>query len=134
MSNSLRPHGLYSPWNSLSKNTGVSSLSLLQGIFPTQRSKPGLPQFMQILYQLSHKGNPRILEWVPYRPPTDLEPGPSTLQVDSLTTELSGKPKVKLKILQGSLQHYMNRKLTMFRLDLEMAEEPEIKLPTSIGS
>ena len=39
MSNSLQPHGLYSPWNSLSQNTGVGSLSLLQGIFPTQRIK-----------------------------------------------------------------------------------------------
>ena len=36
MSDSLRPHGLYSPWNSLGQNTGVGSLSLLQGIFPTQ--------------------------------------------------------------------------------------------------
>ena len=35
MSNSLRHHGLYSPWNSLGQNTGVGSLSLLQGIFPT---------------------------------------------------------------------------------------------------
>ena len=42
-SNSLRPHGLYSPWNSQSQNIGVSSLSLLQGIFPTQESNPGLP-------------------------------------------------------------------------------------------
>ena len=36
MSDSLRPHGLYSPWNSPGQNTGVGSLSLLQGIFPTQ--------------------------------------------------------------------------------------------------
>ena len=35
MSGSLRPHGLYSPWNSPGQNTGVGSLSLLQGIFPT---------------------------------------------------------------------------------------------------
>ena len=34
----LRPHGLYSPWNSSGQNTGVDSLSLLQGIFPTQVS------------------------------------------------------------------------------------------------
>ena len=36
MSNSLRPFGLYSPWNSPDQNTGVDSLSLLQGIFPTR--------------------------------------------------------------------------------------------------
>ena len=44
-----------SPWNSLGQNTGVGSLSLLQGIFPTQGSDPGLPHCRQILYQLSHK-------------------------------------------------------------------------------
>ena len=36
VSDSLWPHGLYSPWNSPGQNTGVGSLSLLQGIFPTQ--------------------------------------------------------------------------------------------------
>ena len=64
MSNSLRPHGLYSPWNSLGQNTGLGSLSHLQGIFPTQVSNPGLPHCSWILYQLSHQGSPRILEWV----------------------------------------------------------------------
>ena len=58
--------GLYSPRNSPDQNTGVGSLSLLQGIFPTQGSNPGLPHCRQILYQLSHKGSPRILEWVAY--------------------------------------------------------------------
>ena len=43
MSDSLRPHGLYSPWNSPDQNTGVGSLSPLQWIFPTQESNPGLP-------------------------------------------------------------------------------------------
>ena len=46
--------------------TGVGSLSLLQGIFPTQVSNPGLWHCGQILYQLSHKGNQSILEWVVY--------------------------------------------------------------------
>ena len=36
MSGSLRPHGVYSPWNSLGQNTRVSSRSLFEGIFPTQ--------------------------------------------------------------------------------------------------
>ena len=57
MSDSLRPLGLYSPWNSPGQDTGVGSLSLLQGIFPTQGSNPGLPHCRQTLYQLSHKGN-----------------------------------------------------------------------------
>ena len=62
MFKSLGPHGLKSPWNSLGQNTGVGSLSLLQGIFPTQGSNQGLPHCRWILYQLSHKGSPRILE------------------------------------------------------------------------
>ena len=41
------------------RNTGVGSLFLLQGIFPTQRLNLGLPPCRQILYQLSHKGSPR---------------------------------------------------------------------------
>ena len=53
MSNSLQPHGLYRPWNSPGQNTGAGSLSLLQGVFPTQGSNPGFPHGRQILYQLS---------------------------------------------------------------------------------
>ena len=66
MSNFLRLHGLYNSWNSLGQNTGMGSLSLLQGIFPTQGSNPGLPHCRQILYQLSYQGSLRILEWVAY--------------------------------------------------------------------
>ena len=58
MSDSLRPHGLYSPWNSPGQNTGVGRLSLLQCILPTQGLNPGLPHCRWILYQLSHKGSP----------------------------------------------------------------------------
>ena len=45
MSDSLQPHGLYSPWNSPGQNTGVGSLSLL----PTQGLNPGLPVCKWIL-------------------------------------------------------------------------------------
>ena len=54
MSDSFRLYGLYSPWNSLSQNTGVGSLSLLQVIFPTQGSNPGLPHW-RIICQLSYR-------------------------------------------------------------------------------
>ena len=89
-------HGLYSPRNSL----GVGSLSLLQGIFPTQELNPGLPHCRRIIYQLSHKGSPRILEWVAYPfffltqdlPDTGIELGSPALQAESLPTELWGKP------------------------------------------
>ena len=66
LSDSLWPNGLYSPWNSPGQNTEVGSLPLFQGIFPTQGLNPGLPHCRQILYLLSHKGSPRILEWVAY--------------------------------------------------------------------
>ena len=62
----LQPQGLCSPGNSPGQNTGVGSLSLLQGIFLTQGSNPRLLHCRQILYQLSHKGSPRVLEWVAY--------------------------------------------------------------------
>ena len=58
ISDSLQRHGLHSPWDSPGQDTGVGSLSLLQGIFPTQGSNPGLLHCRWILYQLSHKGSP----------------------------------------------------------------------------
>ena len=58
MSDSLRPHGLYSPWNPPGQSTGVGSLSLLQWIFPTQELNWGLMHCRQILHQLSYQGRP----------------------------------------------------------------------------
>ena len=66
VSNSLRPHGLQSPWNSPGQTTGVGSLSLLQWIFLTQELNRGLLHYRRILYQLSHQGSSRILQWVAY--------------------------------------------------------------------
>ena len=54
----------YSPRDSPGQNTGVGTLSILHGIFTAQGSNPGLLHSRQILYQLSHKGSPRVLEWV----------------------------------------------------------------------
>ena len=90
------PYGLYSPWNSPGQNTGIGRLSFLQEIFPTPGSNPGLPQCRWILYQLSHKGSPRILEWIAYpfsrgSPCPGIEPESPASQVYSLPTEESGK-------------------------------------------
>ena len=98
----------------------MGSLSLLQGIFPNQGLNPGLPHCEWILYQLSHKGSPRILEWVTYSFSSGssnpgIEPGSPALQADSLPAELPGKPtgmvtylemvplkmKVKVKVTQS---------------------------------
>ena len=54
------------PWNSPGQNTGVGSLSVLQEIFPTQGWNPSLLHCRRILYQLSHQGSIRILQWVAY--------------------------------------------------------------------
>ena len=80
-----------------SQNTGVGSLSLLQGIFPTQGLNPGLPRCRWTLYQLSYKGSPRILEWVAYSFSSlsfwpEIKPGSPALQADSLPTELWSWP------------------------------------------
>ena len=96
--NSLRLHGLYSPWYSPGQNTGVGGLSLLQGIFPTQGSNAGLPHFRQILYQLSHQESSRILEWSanPFSSGSSWrrnQTGVSCTAGDALPTELSGKSK-----------------------------------------
>ena len=112
MSNSLWPHGLYSPWNSPGQNTGVDSSSLLQWIFPNQGSNPGLPHCRWILDQLSQEGSPRILEWVAYpfssgsTWPRRL--GSPALPVNSLPTvpseKLNGTPEFFLWQQHGGLQ------------------------------
>ena len=66
MSDSVWPHRLYSPWDSPGRNPGLGSISLLRGIFPTQGSNTGLSHCRLTLYQLSHQGSPRILEWVAF--------------------------------------------------------------------
>ena len=65
VSDSLRPHGLYGPWNSPGQNTGVGSLSLPQGTFPTYKSNWGLLHWNLILYQLKYQGSRK--ECLPYR-------------------------------------------------------------------
>ena len=68
VSNSLQPHGLYSPWISPGQNTGVGSHFFFWVIFPSQGSNPDLPHCRWILYQLSHQGSPwgikRERRWV----------------------------------------------------------------------
>ena len=89
MSDSLQLHDLYSPWNSPGQSTGLGNLFLLQEIFSTQGSNPGLPHCRRILYQLSYKRSPRTLEWVAIPSPGD-PPNPGikarspALQADSL--------------------------------------------------
>ena len=78
------------------KSTGVDCHALLQGIFPTQGSNPGLPHCRYILYHLRHQGSPRGVGGL-YLFPGDLpnpgiKLGSPALQVDSLPAELRGNP------------------------------------------
>ena len=97
VSDSLWPHGLYSPWNSPGQNTGVGSLSLLQEFFPMQGSNPGLPHCRRILYQLSHREAQEYWSGYPIPSPVDLPTQESNQGLLHcrwilLPTELSGKP------------------------------------------
>ena len=56
------PRGSSVHGDSPGKNIGVGCHALLQGIFPTQGSNPGLPHYRQILYHLSHKGSPNKIK------------------------------------------------------------------------
>ena len=131
MSDSLWPYRLHSPWNSPGQNTGVGSLPLMQGIFPTQGSKPGVPHCRWILSQLSHQGSPRILEWAAYPFFSGSSPlrnwtRVSTLQAHSLPTELSGSPRNKSgakvralhsdKFLQPPKMYYLVPEMWQFAL------------------
>ena len=85
VSDSLWPHGLYSPWNAQGQNTGVDSLFLLQGIFPTQELNWGLLHRRQILYQLNHQGSEVDGEsrWGKMKTVTDFIFGGSKITMDS---------------------------------------------------
>ena len=122
VSNSLQLHGLCSPWNSPDQNTGVGSLLLLQGIFPNQ-VEHGFPT----LQADSLSGEPQGKSIPKKRNAKEC----SNYSTIALISHIS---KVMLKVLQARLQQYMNCELPDVKLDLEKAEEPEIKLPTSLGS
>ena len=104
MSESLRPCGLsparlLCPWDSAGKCTGVGCHALLQGIFLTQGSNPGLNIAGRFFYHLGYQGSSIILERVAYAMPSprdlpdpEIEPGSPALQADSLPVELPGKP------------------------------------------
>ena len=79
------------------QNAGVGCHALLQGIFPTPESNPGLLHCRWILYCLSHQGSPRILEWVamPFsrgssQPRNQTQV--SCIEADSIPAEPPGKP------------------------------------------
>ena len=59
-------HRLLCPWRISRQGYWSELQALLQGIFPTQGSNPGLPHCRPILDHLSHQGSLRILEWAVY--------------------------------------------------------------------
>ena len=103
------PMDLYNPWNSPGQNTGVGSHSVLQGILPTQGSNTALLHCRPILYQLSHQGNPRILECVAYPFSSGSSP-PRKLLMNNLNLkwETAEKQNIKHYIHKGHWDlHYL---------------------------
>ena len=112
MSDSFWQGGLYCPWNSPGKNTGVGCYFLLQGIFLTQRWNLGLPHCRQILYCLSHPN-------APLNPP----PFHSSLCLMGLTcTEFIHRvPSPPLPVCLGKGEHQqLTRGRRRFRLELSL--------------
>ena len=89
----------------------MGSFSRLQEMFSTQGSNPGLPLYKKILYQLNHKGRPRILEWVePIPSPAELptaEPWSPELQADSLPMSYEGSHVTSEIQIPGSCHQFM---------------------------
>ena len=108
VSDSLQPHGLYSPWNSPGQNTRVGSLSLLQRIITTQGSNPGI------------------------------KPRSPALQVDSLQAEPQGKSNTgvgNLSLLQGIFQtQELKQGLLPYRRILYQLSYQEKPIPKMIPS
>ena len=78
VSDSLWPHGPYSPWNSSGQNTGMGSCSFLQGIVPAQGLNPGFPHCRWNLHQLNT---------------TEVQSGQYyTLSLRTLSSETENKP------------------------------------------
>ena len=96
MSSSVRPYRpeLTRPlclWDSPGKNTGVGCHFLLQGIFLTRGSNPGLLHCRRILYQLRYQGSTRILEWVVISFSTASSPTPGFEPVSLAYPALTGR-------------------------------------------
>ena len=110
-----------SPWYSPDQNTDLGSHSLLQGTFLTQGLNPGLPHCRQILYQLSHKGSPRILEWVAY----PFSSGSSWLRNPTRISCIAG----------GFFTNWAIREAPKAVRDPHKAQQPvSTSLPTSLGA
>ena len=103
ISDCLQAHGLYSPWNSSGQNTGeLGSHSLLQGLFPTQGSNPGLLHCRWIFYHRSTREAQEYWSGQPIPSPVDLpdpgiEPKSPALQADFSSAELPMKPMINLE-------------------------------------
>ena len=127
VSDSLWPHELYRPWNSLGQNTGVGSLSLLQRIFPTQGLNWGLLNCRWILYQLSYQGH-RMGTWV-------LQIQQIMLEYWSSATDCSPVSPITLTVTachsHSQVTHRNDSTLTTRICGLQICLELSLNLPKS---
>ena len=104
MSKSLQPQGLYALWNSPGQNTGVGSLSLLQGIFPTQGSNPGLPHCRR-----------NSLPAEPQRKPKNTEVGSLSLLQEIFLIQGWNLDLLDFKLILYCLSHNIASKAFLFK-------------------
>ena len=95
---------LLHPWDSPGKNTGVGCHSLLQGIFPTQGSNPGLPHCGQMFYPLSYQGILHSSEEAPIKLKSQLRDTFSQAQLN--TSSICTRKEMQFK---SSLLSYTQR-------------------------
>ena len=131
MSDSVWPHRRQStrlpcPWDSPGKNTGVGSLSLFRGIFPTQGLNPGFPHHRWILYQLSHKGSPRKYS-------KSFKLGFNNMWIENFKMYKLDYHKIKLPTSAGSLKKYGNSKRTFTSASLTTLKPLTVWITTNCG-
>ena len=154
MSDSLRPHeparqaslSITNSWSSLklmSTEVGLPSSHLL--LCHPLLLLPPIPPSIRVFSNESalHMRWPKYWSFSFSISPSKEHPGLISFSMNwldllavqgTLKSLLQHHSSKALKILQARLQQYVNQELQMYKLDLENAEEPEIKLPTSYAS
>ena len=118
VSDALRSHGLYSPWNSPG----------LAFPFSNDLPNPGIKSHCRhILYQLSHKGNPRILEWVAYPFSSGSSQPRNRTEVSCVTGRFSTNWAIREALVRAAcLQLHFQTKYPHMLLEIYIQESPAL--------
>ena len=128
MSESLRTHGLYNPWNSSGQNIGVGNLPLLQGIFPSQVLNSCLPHWRQILYQLSHQGSSELTS----NKAESMLQGVLVISSTSTPVRMAGKRKTSPLKMESKFHCQHNTAQTLLRIIKKKSSYLSKQITTSL--